>query len=736
MSNQSPQDFSTPVSIGNADGTGREGTSPHFALGPGPRDAAPTPGENATANSSPPGLETHLVDQTKQQIRTLAAEIADLAHAEIPPQEFYQGFLTRMTQALASQGGAIWIREQTDQPLTLQYHINLTQTRLADNPQAQQQHSLLLHQLLTAAEPQIILPHSGVSTSLDNDAADQAGNPTDSLLVVGPLRVGAESVGLVEIFQRPQAGPTTQQGYLRFVAQMAELASDYLTRRHLKTFAGLQGVWRKMERFTQLLHQSLDTKQTVYTLANEGRRMLEVDRVSVALSRGKSCKIEAISGLDSLERRSDQVKRLNALVTAVVRSQHPLWYEGDDAEFPPQIERKLHEYIDKSHGKMLAIIPLHQVQPASDSEATDKAIKQKGRPLGALVVEQLKDSHVDAVMKDRVAAIAKHSEIALGNTIEHQSIFLMPVWKTLGRMTSLLGSSRRWKTLSVAALLTAAIGFLCLFPYEFGLGANGNLVPESQTEVFTMEAGVLAEIFVSDHGDTIVKRGDLLAKMFNNELEIEIDNLEGQIEKEFSALRSKQTLRSQLNAAEAQMLAPEISSLRQQIISLENELDLRKHQQKLLEVRSPIDGRVINWQVRQHLLRRPVQRGQHLMTIVDPDTQWQIELRLPERRVAHLMNALKQRDNEPLNVSFTLLSYPGSEFTGQIIRLDRQLEVHADDGNTVLMRVAFDNSNVPHDLLRSGTRVAAKIECGQRPIGYVLFHELLETIQTQWIMWF
>jgi hypothetical protein len=190
-----------------------------------------------------------------------------------------------------------------------------------------------------------------------------------------------------------------------------------------------------------------------------------------------------------------------------------------------------------------------------------------------------------------------------------------------------------------------------------------------------------------------------------------------------------------LDPLDAQQINGEVNKLRQEIISIGNELDLRLYQQTFLQVRSPAAGRVINWQARQNLLRRPVRQGQHLMTIVDPNTEWQLELRLPERRIAHLLRAMRDRD-DALRVTFGLISHPGQEFEGKLLYVDHQLDVHADDGNTALVRVGFDNLAIPKELLRAGTRVTAKVHCGTRPIGYVYFHELIETVQSKWIMWF
>lgn len=676
-------------------------------------------------------LDSQLIDQTKLQIRALAQEIAELVQSNCEPIDFYQGFLTRLTSALASTGGAIWLREHAEQPLQLMYQINLKQTILATDKKAQTQHSLLLNHLLAAAEPTLVPPHSGL------EGSEAGGNPTDSLLVLAPLKFSGETVGLVEIFQRSNAGPTTQNGYLRFVAQMAELASNYLINQRLSLFSKTEEMWQQLESFIRAIHAGLDPKQIAYTISNEGRRLTNVDRVSVAIGTNHSCKIEAVSGLDSIERRADQVKRLAALAAAVVRMKEPLWYEGDDTQLPPQIERKLHEYIDKSHSKMLAIIPLKQKQTDLESDIANRRIRTEAKPMGALILEQLKDTNIDPNLRRRVDVIVEHSELALTNATEHNSIFLLPIWKSIGQLVNGLRGAKLIRTVVLLGAIIASGFFLACFPYEFGLNAAGSLIPEKQFEVFAEESGVLEEVLVSDTGDSMVQQGEVLARMYNNDLDVEIENLTGQIRKKQELLDAKKSMqtRNNLDPLDVHQFDSEIKMLRQEIISLGAELDLRKHQRGLLEVRSPASGQVINWQARQNLLRRPVRQGQHLMTIVDPNTTWQIELRLPERRVAHLMRAM-QESQQPLSAKFALMSHPGTEFLGQVLYIDQQLDVHADDGNTALVRVGFDNRSVPRDLLRAGTRVSAKIECGQRSVSYVFFHELIETVHTKWLLWF
>ena len=132
---------------------------------------------------------------------------------------------------------------------------------------------------------------------------------------------------------------------------------------------------------------------------------------------------------------------------------------------------------------------------------------------------------------------------------------------------------------------------------------------------------------------------------------------------------------------------------------------------------------------------RPVTKGQNLLTLVAPNTPWRLELELPEKRVGHLLKRLND-DEDPVHVTFALASHPNKKLEGKLKRLDHKLEVHSEEGNTALMEVEFDNSQIAADLLRSGTRVNAKLNCGTRPIGYVYFHEVIETARSAAMFWF
>ena len=684
----------------------------------------------AEQNQSAP-IDRKLIKETRDQIRAMVDEITALSQSECSQAEFYQGFLTRTTSALASIGGAVWSLKEGG-GLNLEYQINLAHSGLVDNEPAQIAHGRLLQQLADAGEPELVQPNSGAGES------DQASNPTGYLLVVGPLVVEQKVVGLVEIFQRPGAGPTTQRGYLRFLMQMCKVASDYLKNDQLRQYSQQQSTWNRMQSFVRSIHGSLNTRETIYAIANEGRRLIDCDRVSVAIHQGTRLQVQTMSGLDTIERRTDQIKKLSKLATTVARAGEPMWYGGDDSHLPPQIEKQLHQYLDVSHSKLVVIEPLREIvkRKQDDDQDVDSSEPKTGKIIGALIVEQMSDETATPELRQRLESVTAHSNDALTNSMAHSNMFLAPLWTWLGK-TRAITSARNFPKLIVAVgalmLITAA---LCIIPRPFTLGANGKLVPENRSEVYANMDGVLKEIRIPEDPEAIINEGDVLAVMTNNDLQVEIRNLQGQWDKSYEEVNIlKRAQHSRMTPAEQRMIGGELAEAETQLESLTRQLDLKKSKAELLTVRAPVAGNVFNWQLRENLLRRPVSRGQNLMTIVHPETPWEMELEFPERRVSHLMKA-RTDDDEPLKVTFSLASHPGNEYTGTLVSVDNKLDVRGEDGNAVLIRVSFDADQFPDDLLRSGTRVSAQVHAGKRSLGYVWFHELFETVHSTWQLWF
>lgn len=669
--------------------------------------------------STEQSVDPELVEQTKQQIRALVREIAQLAKSDLAPLEFYDALLNRIVAALAAVGGAVWTI--VDGRLELQYQINLREARLHESEEAKRQHDRLLRKALTSPEGMLVGPHSGGGDD------ESGGNPTDYLLVMGPLKSDVEVQGLVEILQRPGASRTVQQGYLRFVLQMCELASDFLKTRQLRHFSDRQTLWAQLENFTRLAHRSLDPRATAYTVANEGRRLIDCDRVSVAVCRGNKAVIEAVSGQDMFDKRSNTVMLLGELATAVVATGETVWYTGDTTLMAPQVEDAVQAYIDEAHSKAVGVIPLKRPQdpPSHAGEHVEPA-----EVIGAIIVEQIEDSQPKQGLQQRVDVVSEHSSIALANALEYHGLFLLPVWQTLGQAKWVVEARNLPKTISIGAAVLAVLLFLAVCPARFNLEGKGTLQPVNKQEVFAHQDGVVSEVYVK-HGQ-MVKKGELLALMRNTDLEVKYTDIAGQrtsTQEEILSIQRALQDEKKLSVEEQNRLWGRLMQLKKTYASLGTQLTLLNAKRDELKVVSPIDGQVITWQVRELLIQRPVHDGQILMTVADPDGPWQLEINMPENRLGHIEAARQSSYGPNLETTYILATEPGAKHKGQVVEVERKADVHGDEGNTVTVRVAINKDDFVDR--RPGATVTAKVNCGWAPLGYVWFHDLIAFVQTK-----
>ncbi|MHB8898981.1 MAG: efflux RND transporter periplasmic adaptor subunit [Thermoguttaceae bacterium] len=678
-------------------------------------------------------LDPQLIEQTKQQIRLLVNEIAQLSKSSLSPEEFYGEFLPRVVSALAAIGGAIWTVEEQGR-LALQYQINLQQTKLRESEEAQMQHGRLLHKALTSDEPILVPPHSGSGES------DEAANPTDFLLVLGPLKTELETIGVVEVFQRPDSGPNTQKGYLRFLKQMTELAGDFFKSRQLRHFGDRQVLWSQLEEFTRVIHTSLDPRETAYMIANEGRRLIECDRVSVAIRRGNKCRIESVSGQDLFDKRSNTVRLLGELATAVVASEEPMWYSGDTSNMAPQVEDAVQEYVDDSHSKTVAVLPLFP--PGSEVEEDDPDKREDSpSPIGALIVEQIEDARIPQRMIQRVDVVAKHSATALHNSLEHNSLFLMPVWRAIGKQRWILRARTLPKTIAIAVTVLVALVALCVVPYPFKAQCPGNLQPVERRKVFAGLDGRVVEINVTHESKVVAPKpdqgidGTVLARLESSDLEIKIEENQGKLA---TTTEQLDTVIRELNdprkpAEEKRQLMGKKEELQKSLESLRLQEALFRKQEQELDVRSPIDGEIITWDLDKRLRFRPVQRGNLLMEVADTEGPWQLELRMPEKRMGHIdryLDSLREKDPKAsLPVEFILATHPNKTYHGRVIEINERAEVRNEDGVVVLIKVDLEGKEQLPAHLRPGSEVSAKIMCGYMPVGYVLLCDAIAYVQ-------
>ena len=96
----------------------------------------------------------------------------------------------------------------------------------------------------------------------------------------------------------------------------------------------------------------------------------------------------------------------------------------------------------------------------------------------------------------RVEVVRTHSATALTNALHYEGLFLMPLWRFLGKGTKLFRGRTLPKTLAVIALIVGALSFLCFYPAELKLEGEGHLRPKIRKNVWAEVEGEVQQVNV------------------------------------------------------------------------------------------------------------------------------------------------------------------------------------------------------------------------------------------------
>jgi multidrug efflux pump subunit AcrA (membrane-fusion protein) len=445
--------------------------------------------------------------------------------------------------------------------------------------------------------------------------------------------------------------------------------------------------------------------------------------------------VEAISGQDVLDPRSDIVTTLGRLATMVVAANEPLWYSGSTEDLPKQIERALDDYLETAHSKSVAVLPLRKLHLSPMRDNTNRAEQDpmddagpKGEVIGALIVEQIESNIPRATIAPRVDLVYEHSSRALANATSHERLFLMPVWRAIGNATWVLRARTLPKTLFVSALVLVLLAVLIFVPKDFNVEGEGELLPVDRQDVFCDVPGVVEAVLVK-HGQQ-VDVGQELLRLRNTDLEVQLQDIFGKLQTTDEALKAasqaRQIAREKGDAVEMNRLAGQILQYNQQLESYTAQYDLLSKRRERLVVRSPMKGEITTWQPKELLLNRPVTEGQVLLTVADPESQWKLEVFMKENRMGHIMQAHRaaQEKGEPLEVTYILATNPDNRRAGVVKEIHHVAHMREQEH---VVRIDVDLKEPVEDKFRrSGAEVRADIHAGRKPIGYVFFHEAWE----------
>ena len=658
-------------------------------------------------------------DVTSMSIGDLAAEVSRLAHQGLPAAKFYTEFLDVLPTPPGTLGTVAWVcSDDSFSKIAAGSRSPMDSIQL---PVSAEEHAGQLDEVRRERQTKVFDPPQ----TRDFQVFVENALPT---IVIFPVLAGDSVPTVVEAYLPPDIPEQIIKRFIGYTELLCGIASNFHA-------AVPQSVGDSSLGLSPAVHKSLRVKDACYAIANEGRRAVGCDRVTVLTKKGNKYKVRAVSGQESVNKRANVVQYLQRLVNLTMQTGEPFWYPDSANQLPPEIERELEAFIEVSLAKRIGILPLQVLsKDTGDYEDDDSPV---GTAItGSVVVEQFTESVAKDTLQSRTMTLVEEASVALRNSTDHENIFLLPLWRSIGDLSRFFRGSLLLKTLaSIGGVILAGL-ILTLFPAELKVSSEGRLIPEMRRIVYAPASGRIENLHVG-HG-AAVSEGQLLATMFSPDQNLAIERANGEIRKleaERASIRNMRLTSDATTTAPEELRAAAVrdGELQIQIDGQKEEIQILKSRKSDLEVQSKIDGEVITFNLEEKLQDKPVEKGQSLMQVAKLDGPWIIELNVPDRRITDVLRADGKKD-EPLEVVFRLAADTSLEFEGTVREIAMATRVDAEQGQNVLVTVAVDRDQIPAEALHPYTGVQAKIKCGKRPLGVVWFRDVWHFLKSN--IWF
>ncbi|QVL34355.1 hypothetical protein KIH39_10745 [Telmatocola sphagniphila] len=704
-------------------------------------------------------LDNDGMKRLSRQIDTAFEEVAKLSGSNLPPTDYFETFLARVLAGIDGFAGAVWIK--TPQGfLQIQCQQNMAKVGLDDKPQGRQIHNELLRQAFAVARPIMLEPYAAMSA----EDGSQAANLTDYVVILSPI-VSDENaiVGLLEVWTEPYTDNRIHATFYRYIEQMAGYASNYNRNHSARKNTQQEEVWQGLEKFTQKIHSSLSPAEVAFQIANEGRRLIQCDRVSVGVQHGRKTTVECVSGADVVEKSSTHVRSMRKLFDKVIEWNETLTYRGQrDESLPPAVLNALDRYLAESNSKLLVLKPIRDERERPKDKEKEKPCRS------AILMECFEPPERSEPLIQRLEVMAPHAASALYNAAEMKAVPLKVVWKPVSWVQKGVGGKTRLYTifgLALAALITCAMIYV---PYPLKMDAKGQLLPKERRYIFPQMEGQVREIRVKPRDVVLPKTP--VAILESNELKADIMKLKTEIDgakNNIDVLQQNALGDDKMTPDQKADRASKLEEYRTTLRAKSEELN-----QKLKSTNSDINkpgvivvqapqferarvgnGAIPEWHVispdqRETLLNRPLKPTEPILRIANTSGAWEIEQKIPQKHIGQILRAFQTKDpNEYLNVDVMLSSQTTVKYAGRLYRKDITSEAVAnkDDHNesepVVTAIVTVNDPEMPLDehiqqgLLLTGLEVKTNIRCGNHSLGYSLFYGVFDFLHEHVIFW-
>lgn len=545
------------------------------------------------------------------------------------------------------------------------------------------------------------LGHESLASGLDCFIA-QCSSPSNVNLRFLIARPHTESESLDQVF-----GDLAEE-----IARMIQAFEEKWAIRQIESKSKSANDFAKM---TLNIASSRTRRELSFHLANDLNHFVESDRVCLFDSQGR---IKACNGVSTISRKSQSIRELSAVARSAIKQNRCLEYRANAATNLSHRDQKTFQRLaQNSRIQSLVLMPL----------VHDR------RRLGAVSFEFFDDIQSDWLeQRTRIQYCTQAIQPVLSQQKQLAAVPFLGFW--IWFFNEVFRRPIRY-AISLTLIITALlVGFLLLSTLQttFEITATGQLQPSHQRNVFASARGTIEQVYV-DEGDH-VDQGQQTILIRSIDLETEISNSKGELAEAHQRLTNLQLQefddQSNGSAVNRADISSQIETQKIRLATLEKKLEFLERKSATLSIDAPMSGQIVSRDLKQGFQDKPVEQGDMLYTIAEIDAPWKIELEIDEGYNAYLVEQLEE-NNDGLDVRFRVSSDPSKVFAGKLKKLnyiDKQ-RTSANGKRFVNAEIEFDKDELG-ELLRIGTGVTARIDCGQRSYLFLMTYELKEKIRS------
>lgn len=519
-------------------------------------------------------------------------------------------------------------------------------------------------------------------------------------------------------------GDDSIKSTLTRIEELAAQATASLESHHVAPDTNTGSFENTFHDFCTELHSEPAISTTSAVIAAEYLRLFQPARTWVLMPSVNRWRVKSVGGIPSFQRRSNVVRKLENVVDRIVKTGKPFhWIAGTiDRSISPRTQQSLDEYLDEAHVSQIRIEPL---QVFETSKALDRS-KAVATTVGVVVCEWFQPAQC-SFSESQWKNAREQAGIALQNAEDWSRAPVANLLRTWRRRRSW-----RWLAGWGTALALGSVGLYAAatVPMDFTIDARGQVQPVQRRHIFATTAGIVRSLAV-ETGQP-VNEGDLLLELDSPELELEIRRVEGELGTTKKRIHSIEASRLDFGLSspdsinQMNTLAGELKELQQKRENLIHEIDVLSQRRDELKVLSPIKGRVVTWDVERLLSRRPVSRGQRLLTVSDADGPWEIELLVADEDTSDLFRAMKEQKAVPID--FIVVTLPGKIYTTTLRSVSDTIEVRSFGEAPTLLCQADAPEQMANTAIE-GMSIRGRIHCGRRPAIAVMFEKFWRAVR-------